>query len=82
MRTNRVIGSGAILAGVLLLTGCGDQTAGPSAANATDSQTLDTAQVLSAAQAPAENTDPMPMDGGALVVADANDQSSDPMPVS
>jgi hypothetical protein len=49
---------------------------------ATASQTLDTAQVLSMAQLPSENTDPLPVDNAALVVADADDQTSDPIPVS
>jgi hypothetical protein len=68
-----------ILATALLLAGCGGhEAAGPGAAAP---QTLDTAQVLTLAQAPSENTDPLPVDGGALVVADANDETSDPIPV-
>jgi PBP1b-binding outer membrane lipoprotein LpoB len=78
---SRLIGSGTILAAALWLAGCGDEAAGPAAASATSSQTLDTAQVLNLAQAPSETTDPLPVDAGALVVADANDETADPIPV-
>lgn len=81
MRTTTLLASGALLASALLASGCGDEMAGPTAPSASDAQTLDTAQVLSVAQAPTENTDPMPVDNGALIVADADDQTSDPMPV-
>jgi hypothetical protein len=81
MHTSRLIRTGAILAGLLLLAGCGSDGAGPAGNSVTDSQTLDTTQVLGLAEVPAETTDPMPVDNSALVVADVNDETSDPMPV-
>jgi len=76
-----LLGAGAVLTAGVLLAGCGDSAKGGAAPGASASQTLDTAQILSIAQVPTENTDPLPVDGGALIVADADDETSDPMPI-
>ena len=82
MYTRTLLRAGAILGGTLLAAGCDSDATGPAASGLTQqSQTLDAAQVLSVAQAPTESADPTAVDGGALVVADAEDQTSDPMPV-
>ncbi|HXN10804.1 MAG TPA: hypothetical protein VN859_06135 [Steroidobacteraceae bacterium] len=82
MYTRTLLRASAILGGTLLAAGCGSDAMGPAASGLTQqSQTLDAAQVLSVAQVPTESADPTAVDGGALVVADAEDQTSDPMPV-
>jgi hypothetical protein len=42
---------------------------------------LDTQQVLAVAEVPSETTDPKSVGAGAWMVADAEDQTSDPVPV-
>jgi hypothetical protein len=82
MHTRTLLRAGAILGGTLLAAGCGSDATGPAASSLTQSsQTLDAAQVLNVAQTPTESADPTAVDGGALVVADTGDETSDPMPV-
>jgi hypothetical protein len=82
MYTRTALRACAILGATLLAAGCGSDMGAPSTAGlAPPPQTLDSAQVLSIAQVPTENTDPTAVDAGALVVADADDQTSDPIPV-
>jgi hypothetical protein len=82
MQTRTFLKAGAILGGALLAAGCGSDASGPAASGLTpQSQTLDSAQVLSIAQGPSETTDPKVVDDGALIVADAGDETSDPIPV-
>jgi len=94
LKTKTLIMGAALGAGVLELAACGGsgvamQGSPTSAASTTTttapvtSQTemLDTQQVLAVAQAPSETTDPKPVGTGAWMVADAEDQTSDPVPV-
>lgn len=72
----------AVLTGSLLLASCGGGNGpNPYAGLPTPMPPLDTAHVLAIARSASENTDPLPVDGGALMVADANDDTSDPVPV-
>jgi hypothetical protein len=72
----------AVLTGSLLLTSCGSGSGqNPYAGLPTTMPPLDTAHVLAIARSSSESGDPLPVDGGALLVADANDDTSDPVPV-
>lgn len=92
LKTKTLIMGAALGAGVLELAACGGsgvamQGSPTSAASTTTapvtSQTemLDTQQVLAVAQAPSETTDPKSVGAGAWMVADAEDETSDPLPV-
>ncbi len=45
-------------------------------------QSFDTLQLLMLAQSPSESAEPLPVDGGLLVVTPVNDETSDPIPVT
>jgi hypothetical protein len=82
MHTRTLLQAGAILGATLLAAGCGSDVGAPAMSGSTPlSQTLDAAQVLSVADVPTESADPTAVDDGALQVADADDETSDPMPV-
>ncbi len=72
------------LAGTLLLGGCNDGSAAPPPAVVMTPQVqpLDTTQVLSLAKAPSETADPEVVGPGALLVADSDDETSDPIEVT
>jgi hypothetical protein len=84
MNNRTLLSAAALLTAMLLLPGCGGEDGGPVPSNQAQSQpqTLDTAQLLAVAQVASEVTDPATVDHGALVLADENDETSDPMPVS
>lgn len=72
--------TGSVL--LALLASCGgDNGSNPYAGLPSTMQPLDTAHVLTIARSSSENSDPLAVDGGALLVADANDDTSDPVPV-
>ncbi len=82
MHTRTLLRASAILGGTLLAAGCGSDATGPATSGLTQSsQTLDAAQVLNVAQTPTESADATAVDDGALIVADAGDETSDPIPV-
>ena len=76
----KILFGAVALAGGVLLAGCNDSSSPPAAVMA-QPQGLSTAQVLAIAQAPSETDDPKPVVNGALLLADDNDESSDPIPV-
>jgi len=80
MKKYIVIGSLA-LAGALLLAGCGGDSH-HAVMSMPSTQSLSTAQVLEMARTTSESTDPVSVNGSAVVVAGADDQSSDPLAVS
>lgn len=82
MNIKLLSGTLAMLTGSVLVASCGggnDQN--PYAGLPTTAQPLDTAQVLAIARTSSESSDPLPVDGGALQVAGADDDTSDPMVV-
>jgi hypothetical protein len=94
MLKRTVMGSTAFAAAALLLCGCGGGSGGPlgsgGSTSATTSvpvaqpmqaQALDTQQLLAMAEVTSETADPKAVGAGALMVADADDQTSDPIPV-
>ena len=81
MNSRIFVGALATLAGSVVLSGCGGGGQSNQSGATPQAQLLDTTQVLAIARSASENTDPLPVDGGALLVADANDDSSDPVPV-
>ena len=81
MNSKMLAGALAMLAGSLVLSGCGGGGQSNQSVATPQPQTLDTTHVLAIARSASETTDPLPVDGGALLVADANDDASDPVPV-
>jgi hypothetical protein len=94
MLTRTVIGAIALCTAGLLLFGCGggsgsamspggSMSPGTSmpVVQASQGQAIDTQQLLAMAQVTSETTDPKPVGHGALLVADADDQTSEPIPV-
>ena len=79
MNSKPLLGALALM-GTVLLPACGGDSGNP-AATTSQPQVLDTLAVLAIAHAPAETTDPLPVDGGALTVANPSDDTSDPVPV-
>jgi len=72
----------AVLTGSVLLASCGGgSSSNPYAGLPTAPQQLDTAHVLAIARSSSESSDPLAVNGGALQVADPNDDTSDPVPV-
>ena len=82
MNTKTLIAALALTGGVLL-AGCGHNHSGstPTPVVVQPPQPLSTAQVLAIAQQTSETDDPKPVAGGALTLADANDETADPIPV-
>jgi hypothetical protein len=75
-------GTLTVLAGSVLLASCGGSNGqNPYAGLPATTQPLDTAQILAIAKTSSESSDPLPVDGGALQVAGADDDTSDPMVV-
>jgi septal ring-binding cell division protein DamX len=70
------------LAASLVLSGCGGSGSYQTAAMSPQPQVLDTQAVLAIARVPSETSDPMPVSDGALMLADANDEASDPVSVT
>jgi hypothetical protein len=94
MLTRTVMSSTALGTAALLLCGCGGGSgasmgAGGSTSASTSvpavqpmqAQAVDTQQLLAMAQVTSETADPKAVGQGALMVADADDQTSDPIPV-
>jgi ABC-type glycerol-3-phosphate transport system substrate-binding protein len=81
MNSKLLAGVLAMLAASLILSGCGGGGQSNPSVATPQPQTLDTTHVLAIARSASESTDPLPVDGGALLVADANDDSSAPLPV-
>jgi hypothetical protein len=85
MLTRTLIGTSAVGTAALLLSGCGGGSSGSGGsmpvAQQQQAQPVDTQQLLAMAQVTSETTDPKPVGNGALMVADADDQTSDPIPV-
>jgi hypothetical protein len=82
MNSKPLFGALALLTGSVLLPGCGGESSQSAAAMPQpQTQVLDTMQVLAIARVRSETSDPVPVVDGALRVADANDDSSDPLPV-
>jgi hypothetical protein len=87
MLTRTLIGTSALWTAALLLSGCGGGAGGSSGSMPVmgqpqpQTQQVDTEQLLAMAQVASETTDPKPVGNGALMVADADDQTSDPIPV-
>ncbi len=87
MLTRTLIGATTLWTAALLLPGC---DGGPRGSNSSmpvmgqpqpQTQQVDTQQLLAMAQVTSETTDPKPVGNGALMVADADDQTSEPVPV-
>jgi hypothetical protein len=94
MLSRTVIGTTALSTAALLLFGCGGGSGGPMTSSGSMSsgtsmpvlqqsqaQAVDTQQLLAMAQVTSETTDPKPVGNGALLVTDADDQTSEPIPV-
>jgi hypothetical protein len=81
MNNKPLLGALALLTGSALLPGCGGSGDSNQYGATQQPQVLDTTQVLAIARSSSESSDPLPVDGGALLVADANDDTSDPIPV-
>jgi hypothetical protein len=71
----------ALGTGILLLYGCGEGSSGSMAIAQSQTQMLDTQQVLALARVTSETSDPTVVGNGGLMVADADDNTSDPVPV-
>jgi hypothetical protein len=67
--------------GTVLLYGCSEGSSGSMATVQPQNQMLDTQQVLALARVTSESTDPTVVGSGGLMVADADDNTSDPVPV-
>jgi hypothetical protein len=80
-RGKRGLGAAVLGTGILLLYGCGESSPGSMATAQAQSQMLDTQQVLALARVTSETSDPTVVGGGGLMVADADDHTSDPVPV-
>jgi hypothetical protein len=88
-----VILGAALCAATLALTGCGGGSSGPAVESSSASTTtppatstpqtemLDTQQVLALAEAQSDTGDPKLVGVGAWMVAGADDETSDPVPV-
>ncbi|GAC1453318.1 MAG: hypothetical protein PVSMB6_07500 [Steroidobacteraceae bacterium] len=77
----KLLGTLAVFAGSLLLASCGGGNGSNPYAGPAATQPLDTAQVLAIARTSSESSDPLPVDGGVLQVAGAEDDTSDPIAV-
>jgi hypothetical protein len=82
MKIKLLGGTVALLTGSLLSPGCGGDSTQSMTMQTQQPQALDTMQVLAIARSPSETTDPLPVADGALMLADANDDTSDPVPVT
>ena len=79
-----LIGSTVTWTAALLLSGCGGGGSGgsmPPVASQPQPQVVDTQQLLVMARVPSDSSDPQLVGKQALMVADANDEASDPLPV-
>ena len=88
MLSRAVMGTTALCTAALLLFGCGGGSGGSMSSGSSmpvlqqsQAQAVDTQQLLAMAQVTSETTDPKPVGNGALLVADAQDQTSEPIPV-
>jgi len=88
--TKTVILGAALCAATLELAACGgssdvgmqsSSTSTPPATSTPQTEVLDTQQVLALAQVQSETSDPKPVGVGAWVVAGADDETADPIPV-
>ena len=82
MKIKLLGGTLALLTASLLLPGCGGDSTQPMTVKMQQPQALDTMQVLAIARSPSETSDPLQVADGALMLADANDDTSDPVPVT
>jgi hypothetical protein len=79
-----LIGSTVLWTAALLLSGCGGGGAGgsmPPVVSQPQTQLVDTQQLLVMARVPTDTSDPKAVGAKALMVADADDETSDPLPV-
>ena len=74
------MGLGLLVIGVAL-TGCNDSSSSMSAMPRPVPQVVTTAQLLALAQQPSDHSDPLKVNGGVLTIADASDETSDPVQV-
>jgi hypothetical protein len=81
MNIKTVYRAAALGTGIWLLYGCGESSSGSMATAQPQNQMLDTQQVLTLARVTSESTDPTVVGSGGLMVADADDNTSDPVPV-
>jgi len=87
--TKTVILGAALCAATLELAACGgssdvamqSSSTTPPATSTPQTEILDTQQVLALAQVQSETSDPKPVGVGAWVVAGADDETADPIPV-
>jgi hypothetical protein len=75
------LSAAALGTGILLLYGCGESSSGSVATTQPQNQVLDTQQVLALARVTSETSEPTAVGSGGLMVADADDNASDPVPV-
>jgi hypothetical protein len=81
MNIKKGLSASALGTGILLLHGCGEGSSGSMATAQPQIQMLDTQQVLVLARVTSETSDPTVVGSGGLMVADADDNTSDPVPV-
>lgn len=87
MKTKIALAITSTAVGGLMLASCGggDQSAGPPPAGppAVATEQLDTAEVLAIAQTrTSETSSPFAVDGGAVVVTPADDETGTPIPIN
>jgi len=86
MNIKTLLNAAALGAGISLMQGCGGENSpgsGVAVQPPTPPQTqmLDTQQVLALARVTSETSDPAAVGNGGIMVADAEDNTSDPIPV-
>jgi hypothetical protein len=81
MNIKTALGAAALGMGILLLYGCGENSSGSMAAVQPQIQMLDTQEILGLARVTSETSDPAVVGRGGVMVADADDNTSDPVPV-
>ncbi len=86
MVNKTLIGAAVAWTAALLLSGCGGGGGGvggsmPPVVSQPQAQLVDTQQLLGMARVPSDSGDPNGVGAQGLMVADADDQTSDPLPV-
>ena len=84
MFNRTLINAAALCTGALLISACGDGSSGPSGSMPVVQKQVppvDTQQLLAMARVTSESGDPASVGKGALMVADTDDETSDPLPV-